>query len=222
MSVTIKNYLKQTIDEETRRKLFYNMSATMKYIHSYDYYISNFNPAEIEIKNIETLSPIQYNYISKMEEENEKLIQQNIEMLALMQVGIYTNTLEYLKASNIVYIKEHFQEFEQFLPEVDVPYLRGVIQRNSPVYYCDFVKEKNKREITKLEEATGVSSNNTKGIGIQKVKATEVGTALADKETEKLYSNLDDKQAAFTNFLILPIAMILLGGIISVIIAIFN
>ena len=207
MGMKLRDWFRQETKEEQLRKMFYNMSSTMKYIHSYDYYISSFNLSEIEINNLETLSPIQYNQLNKMSEEDDsKLINHNIFVLALMQVGAYTNNLDTLNAQ---FVKENFNEFEMFLPESDIPYLRGVIQRNSPVYYCDYIDEKNKREIEKLEAETG--GPTTLEAGRQKSKATAVGTAMADKDTAKLYSNLEDKQAAFTSFLILPLSMIWLG-----------
>lgn len=207
MGMKLRDWFRQETKEEQLRKMFYNMSSTMKYIHSYDYYISSFNLSEIEINNLETLSPIQYNQLNKMSEEDDsKIINHNIFVLALMQVGAYTNTLDTL---NSQFVKENFNEFEIFLPESDIPYLRGVIQRNSPVYYCDYIDEKNKRDIQKLEAEMG-SSTTLEG-GRQKNKATSVGAAMADKDTSKLYNVLEDKQAAFTSFLILPLSMIWLG-----------
>lgn len=215
MGIRLRDWFRQEANEEQLKKVFYNMSSTMKYIHSFDYYISNFNPSEIEINNLETLSPIQYNQLNKMNDDDDQdIINRDIFVLALMQVGVYTNTLDTLNAQ---FVKENFSEFEIFLPEDDVPYLRGVIQRNSPVYYCDFVNEKNKREIEKLEMESGVSMGEVGGMGIQKKKTTAIGTAMADKETAKLYSGLEEKQAAFTNFLILPLAMIWLGLVVLLI-----
>lgn len=213
MGMKLRDWFQQETQEEQLRKMFYNMSSTMKYIHSYDYYISSFNLSEIEINNLENLSPIQYNLLNKMNDEDDQdIIRHNIFVLALMQVGAYTNTLDTLNAQ---FVKENFSEFEIFLPESDIPYLRGVIQRDSPVYYCDFIDEKNKREIEKLEAESGTSISETGALGLQKKKATAIGTAMADKETAKLYSSLEEKQAAFTNFLILPVAMILLGVLLS-------
>lgn len=207
MGMKLRDWFRQETKEEQLRKMFYNMSSTMKYIHSYDYYISSFNLSEIEINNLENLSPIQYNQLNKMSEEDDsKLINHNIFVLALMQVGAYTNTLDTLNAQ---FVKENFNEFEIFLPESDIPYLRGVIQRNSPVYYCDYIDEKSKRDIEKLEAETG--GPTTLEGGRQKNKATSIGTAMADKETSKLYNVLEDKQAAFASFLILPLSMIWLG-----------
>lgn len=215
MGMKLRDWFQEEANEEKLKKLFYNMSSTMKYIHSYDYYIRSFNPSEIEVNNLETLSPIQYNQLSKMNEDDDQdIINRDIFILALMQVGVYTNTLDTLNAE---FVKENFNDFEIFLPEDDVPYLRGVIQRNSPVYYSDFVNENNKRKIQDLEKEAGVSIGNSGGMGIQKTKSTQVGTAMADKETSKLYSGLEDKQGAFTSFLILPLAMIWLGLVILLI-----
>lgn len=217
MKTTLKEWLQYDSNEKELRKLFYNMSTTMKYIHSYDYYITNFNLRNIEIINKEKLSPIQYNYINKMPSyDNGEKIDENIYNLVFMQIGLYTNTLDNLKPQ---FLKENFSLFEQFLPEDDIPYFKGVILRRTPVYYCDYIDEKNKRDIEKLAEESGISNNDELSKGIQKVKSTQVGIAYADKETQELYSDLSEhQQAAFANFLIIPLLFILLGLIISIII----
>lgn len=214
MDVRVKDFLKYEAGEEKYKKLFYNMSTTMKYIHESDYYIRSFDLSEIEIKNIETLTPIQYNKIEKLEENSSNEINNNIYLLALLMIGVYSNTLENFNAQ---FVKENFNEFELFLPEDDVPYLRGVIQRNSPVYYCDYVVARNQKELEKLEKEVG--GMDTAVGGMTKSKSTAVGRAMADRETEKLYNGIlsSDRQAAFTSFLILPLTMILLGIIFSII-----
>lgn len=214
MDVRVRDFLKYEASDEQYKKLFYNMSTTMKYIHESDYYIRSFNLSEIEIKNVETLTPIQFNKLEKLEEDNQEEINKNIYILALLMVGVYSNTLDNFNAQ---FVKDNFNEFELFLPEDDVSYLRGVIQRNSPVYYCDYVVARNQRELEKLEHEVG-GMDTTVG-GITKSKSTAIGRAMADRETEKLYSGLlsSDKQAAFTSFLILPLTMILLGIIFSII-----
>lgn len=221
MKTTLREWVQYDSNEKELRKLFYNMSTTMKYIHSYDYYISSFNLRNIEILNPEKLSPIQYNYINKMPSyDNGETIEENIYNLVFMQIGIYTNTLDNLRPQ---FLKENFNLFEQFLPEEDIPYFKGVILRRSPVYYCDYVDEKNKREVEKLAEESDLS-NNDNGLvkGIQKVKSTQIGIAYADKETQELYSDLADRQqAAFASFLIIPLLLILLGLILSIVV-LFN
>lgn len=215
MGTSVKDFLQYEANDEQLSKLFYNMSVAMKYVHHYDYYIDNFDLSSITIENSDDLNPIRYQNIRKMPTKSaDELITENIFVLALLQIGVYTGTINYL---NSKFIQENFKEFENFLPSDDLPYLRGVIERRSPVYYSDYVNEKNKREIEKLESETGINSINSEGKGISKKKATEIGSAFADKETQKLYGNLDEKQAAFTTFLILPLAMILLGIVLSVI-----
>lgn len=214
MDVKVRDFLKYESSEEKYKKLFYNMSITMKYIHESGYCIRNFNLSNIEIKNIETLTPIQFNKIDQLDDNSKEEISNNIYLLALLMVGVYSNTLENFNAQ---FVKENFNEFELFLPPDDVPYLRGVIQRNSPVYYCDYVVARNQKDIEKLnQEVNGIDS--TVG-GVKKTKSTSVGRAMADRETEKLYSGLlsNDRQAAFTSFLILPLTMILLGIVLSII-----
>ena len=81
--------------------------------------------------------------------------------------------------------------------------------------FVNMKEELNKRDINKLQEET--SSSNGKNISFQKSKSTAVGRAMVDKKTKELYSSIDKPEAAFVNFLILPIAMVVLGIILSII-----
>ena len=213
MVVKLKDWVSSNTNVESMRKLNYNMSKTMKYIHKKGYCIKTFNLRQIEILNPETLSPIQYNTLIKPKSNDlERMKQDDIYNLAFMQIGIYSGMLDNL---NPKFLKENFQEFEIFLPEDDIPYYRGIITRGARVYYFDYIDEKNKRDINKLQEET--SSSNGKNISFQKSKSTAVGRAMVDKKTKELYSSIDKPEAAFVNFLILPIAMVVLGIILSII-----
>lgn len=214
MGCNVKEWLKYNSNHDDMSKLFYNMSFTMKYIHNNNYYINNFDISQIDIVDEDSLSPIMYKNIEKIATENDRdNISNNIHILALIQLGAYSNTLDYF---NPKFAEDNFNEFEIFIPENDIPYLRGAVQRKSPVYYCDFVDARNKREIEKMEkEAGGV--NSAIG-GLTKSKSTAIGRAMSDKENERLYKNrFDDNQSAFTTFLILPLTLILLGIILSIV-----
>lgn len=215
MKLNLREFYQDQSDPDKLKKLYYNMSTTMKYIHEQDYCVKSFNLNDIEILNTENLSPIRYKTVVKMPaEEEEQLTKEDIYNLAFINIGIYSNTLEHLKPQ---FLKDNFDLFAEFLPEDDVPYYKGIIERGASVYYCDYVVEKTKRQMQTLQKEVGEDEISS-GIGIQKSKKTAIGSAFADKETRDLYKGLDDsKQAAFTNFLILPVAMILLGIVLSII-----
>lgn len=213
MGVKLKDWVSSNSNIENMRKLNYNMSKTMKYIHEKGYCIKTFNLKQIEILNLETLSPIQFNTLIKPKSSDFEIMKQDdIYNLAFMQIGLYSGILDNL---NPRFLKENFKEFEIFLPEEDIPYYRGIITRGSRVYYFEYVDEKNRRDIIKLQEET--NSSNGRMASFQKSKATAVGRAMADKKTRELYSSIDKPEAAFVSFLILPIAMIVLVIILSVI-----
>ena len=76
------------------------------------------------------------------------MIKEDIFNSSLIQVGIYSKSLKYL---NPEFLKENFDDFPQFIPQGDVPYYRGVIQRGASVYFCEFALEKRKRDLEDLE-----------------------------------------------------------------------
>lgn len=213
MKMDLKEYYQYQHSTEDMQKLYYNMSTAMKYIHEHDYCIKSFNLNDIEILDTEKESPIRYKTVIKMPLDQEsQLIREDIYNIAFIQIGIYSGTFDYLKPK---FLKENFDMFAEFLPQDDVPYFRGIVERGASVYYCDFVAEKTRREVEALQKEVGEGSSTS--MGIQKKKATSIGSAFADKDTRNLYRDLDDKrQAAFVSFLILPIAMIVLGAVLSI------
>lgn len=208
----LKEYYETQPSAEDMQRLYYNMSTAMKYVHEHDYCIKSFNLSDIEVLDVEKKGPIRYKTVVKMPitEENQ-LINEDIYNIAFIQIGIYSGTLNYLKPK---FLKENFNMFAEFLPQDDIPYFRGVVERGASVYYCDFVAERTRREVETLQKEVGEGS----AMGIQKKKATSIGSAFADKDTRNLYRDLDDaKQSAFVSFLILPIAMIVLGIVLSIV-----
>lgn len=214
MRVSLKEFYQDNRNSEDMQKLYYNMSTTAKYIHDCNHCINSFNLKDIEVLDKEKLTPIQFNHIARMSPlDEEQFVREDIYHLAFMQIGIYSNTLDHLKPQ---FLKENFELFAQFLPEEDVPYFKGVIERGASVYYCDFVVERSRREIEVLKKEVG-EEETSNALGFQKSKKTAIGSAYADRETRDLYSGLDDKrQAAFTSFMILPFVMVLLGVILSI------
>lgn len=231
MEMNLREYLRYTNKEEDLQKLFYNMSKTMKYIHGYDYYISSLDASNILIKNVEKLSPIQYNNLKKVPfDDNGDLINRDIHNLAILQVASYTDLLDYVRPGDQRYeqfLKDSYDEYKSLIPENDERYIDGMINRDSVVYYSDYVDRRTELDLERLQKEVNGGKEADGGFahGIQKVKSTSGGSAYADadKETKDLYSNImENRQAAFTNFLILPITMILLGIISSLIIFFFS
>lgn len=215
MKVSLKEYYQDPHSFEEMQRLYYNMSTTVKYLHGQEHCVKSFNLSDIEILDSENLSPIRYETVKIPMEQEEQITKEDIYNLAFIQIGIYSNTLDYLKPQ---FLKENFHLFAEFLPEDDVPYFKGIIERGASVYYCDYVIEKTRRQMESLQKEVGEDQTSSNVNGIQKSKKTMIGSAFADKETRELYSGLDDKrQAAFTNFLILPFVMVVLGIVLSII-----
>ncbi len=223
MGLNLKEWLETNHEIESRQKLFYNMSRTMNYIHDRDYYIKSFNLKEIEILNPEKLSPIRYDTVVRMPKEyKEQIIREDIYNLAFIQISAFAN----IKIENLkpIYLKENFSEFQKYLPQMDVPYLQGIIERGAGIYYYEYIDKRNKQELERLQRETDSEINNSSrsisnSLGIQRTKTTAVGKSMVDSDTKKLYGDLvDTKQAAFVSFLIFPVSLILLGIILVMVV----
>ena len=104
-SVSLYEWFNTHYGEEERRNLFLNLDRAIKYLHDlYD------DPSYIYIKKIMKL-PDDY-------EERRKLVQEDIFNSSFIQIGLYSNTLKYLKKD---FLLDNFDSFTQFIPADDVP-----------------------------------------------------------------------------------------------------
>ena len=149
--------------------------------------------------------------------ERSEMIKTDIFNSSLIQIGIYTNTLKSLTPS---FLKENFDEIARFLPEGDVPYYRGVVQRGASVYFSEFALEKMNRDLKQLEQQI----NESKG-GNSFANSNEDNKMFDnlsnDKINDSIYKMLNSsKEAAFINNLLIPTVIIL--SIIFICLITFN
>jgi hypothetical protein len=183
------------------------MDLTIKYIHSEKYAVRNINLNKIilikgSVENIIYKDEDLIYVPQRTPDEKrsfEEMVKENIYSNAFIAVGTYTNTLPYLKPN---FLKENFGSFATFLPEEDVPYYKGVVEKGSLVYYSDFLKAKNEREINKLAAQTEEVSAS-KGNAKKKVSPHYKGD---NSEYTTMHANMGDemKTAAFLSFWLLP------------------
>lgn len=211
------NWVGMHHNEDAVRKVFLNMDIALKYIHDHGYCIEVFYPTEIEVLN-DNPDYIQFNHLMELSSDpvtRKQMIKEDIFNSSLVQIGIYTNTFKSLTPS---FLREHFDELSRFIPEGDVPYYRGVVQRGATVYLSEFAVEKTKRDLQQLnkqlQEETG-----------EKQEATHFDSEplTNDRINDSIYKQINGlKDVAFINYLLIPTIVILslvvigfLGWIIS-------
>ena len=206
--VNLFEWLSEHYTDDEKREVFLNMDIALKYIHNHGYCIEIFHPSRIKILNNNS------NYVkfenlvelSSDPSERSEMIKTDIFNSSLIQIGIYTNTLKNLTPD---FLRENFDEIARFLPEGDVPYYRGVVQRGASVYFCEFALEKMNRDLKQLE---------------QQINESEGGKSLANSnEDNRMFENLSNdkindsiyklingaREAAFINNLLIPTVIIL-------------
>ena len=162
-SISLAEWLSNHPSEEEIRTVFLNMDRALKYIHDHGYCIEVFYPTEIQILGNE-IDHIQFKKLlelSKDIDRRRQMIKEDIFNSSLVQIGIYSNSLKYLKPE---FVKENFDSFQQFIPSGDVPYYRGVIQRGAAVYFCEFAIEKSNRDLQDLERQLGEGGGDGKAL----------------------------------------------------------
>ena len=208
--------------EEDIRTVFINMDIALKYIHEHGYCIEVFYPSEIEILNNE-LDHIQFKKLIELSRDpaiKQQMIKEDLFNSALMQIGLYfysdglglsINTILHNLKPEI--LKENFDAYSQVIPEGDTPYYRGIILRGATVYLCEFVQEKNNRELQELEKQLAPDDQkNFEPAQIKKVPSN-------NKVNDNIYRQINGlRDAAFISVLTIPTVII----IVMIIIMIFS
>ena len=204
-SVTLLEWVNKHHSDEEMRSVFLNMDRALKYIHDHGYCIDVFYPTEINVLNDDD-KYIQFKKLVELSKDYEiakEMKREDIYRSSIIQIGLYTNSLYHL---NPDVLKEQFDSFAQFVPNDDVPYYRGVIQRGASVYLCEYALEKSKRD---LEDLKGQ-------LGEEGAKITPINEPNEDEITNKKVNDLIYRQingirdAAFLNIAIIPIIVLVL------------
>jgi len=223
--VLLSDWLSEYHSEEELREVFLYMNKALKYIHEHNYCIEVFYPTCIQLLD-DRADCIRFQRLVELPSDNSakrEMINEDIFNSALLQIGIYSNSLRYLKPE---FLKENFDSFVQFIPSGDVPYYRGVIQRGASVYFNEFAIEKGNRDLAELEKQL----EGTDSVGGNKplVKASPNRIDVDSdnsKINDQIYPQINGlNDSAFVNVLLIPaiiisvfailIAVCLMAGVI--------
>ncbi len=220
-SISLLDWSHTHPDMEELRDVFLNMDRALRYIHEHKYCIQDFRPDKIEILNNE-VDHIQFKKIMELSSDPitaRQMIQEDIFLSALVQIALYLH-IDDLDHINIDFLKESFDEVAKLLPEGDVPYYRGVIQRGAGVYYSEYAFERRKQELEELESELGEESQG------MVVPFKESKSQLTNsKVNDMIYKQINGlKEAAFVNLLLIPtiiLTVLFLVGLFSWIFSLF-
>ena len=135
-----------------------------------------------------------------------EMIKEDIFNSSLLQIGIYTNSLKYLKPE---FLRENFDSFAQFIPSGDVPYYRGVVQRGAAVYLSEFAEEKANRDLMDLEKQLDEGGNSTNKTLVKASDKRIDVDSVNSKINDQIYKQINGmNEAAFVNSLLIPAIVI--------------
>lgn len=216
--VTLKDWLRQSHTTEEYQSLFLVMDMTMHYIHNKGYGIltkrGRDGYPELDTNKVRIMTGgnlrVLFSDIDVVDPNYQKqLVRDNIYSNAYTAIKAYSNFNEEL---NHKFLKDNFKEFELFLPEEDIPYYRGIIERDASVYYAEYVQKRLEKEI---EKEGGALAGQARGNSLS--KSTEIGRAIASQ-----YSQLDNNNvAAFVHLYIFPAIIVSLSLLIPLIAWVF-
>lgn len=218
--MTLSEWLQKYHMQEDLQNLFVNMDIAMKYIHDQGFYIESFALDRIKLLN-DSIRLIRFEILAPFPNDitqQKELVRNNIFLSAVLQIGVYANCIQYFNTDTMQFLKENFNQFSMFLPQEDVPYYKGVIERGASVYYSAFVGERKKRELKELDKQLsgvdgGVNSSGkvlVKSNGLAELSAEDL-IPHNEKENGVIYKDLSKKEAAFARALIYPIMILIFG-----------
>ena len=218
-SVTLSEWVSTHHSEDEMRSIFLNMDRALKYIHEHGYCIDVFYPTEINVLNNDD-NYVQFKKLVELSKEYDiarEMIKEDIFRSSLIQIGMYSNSLNHI---NPDFVRENFDSFAQFIPQDDVPYYRGVVQRGASVYYCEYSVERRKKDLEDLERQLGDVSDADK-------KAIETAPSEAlmtnKKVNDMIYRQINGmSEAAFTNIALIPIVILMIVSIVMSIMLLIN
>lgn len=213
-NITLNNWFNERHSADEKRELFLCLDSAMKYVHEKGYCVKTFNPNEIELIN-KSINLIKFNTLLIMPDDEimkSKLKKEDIFNSSVLQVGLYSGSLKYLKPE---YLKENFDDFVSFLPEIDVGYYRGVVQNDAAVYFNEFEAERERREQLSL-------SNQVNDSKINAGENSIFNHNMNEKNNKQIYRGLKDKNAAFLNLLIYPIIFSIITILTTLIVLLFR
>lgn len=215
-SITLQEWLSKYHLQDELHSLFVNMDLAMKYIHDQGYYITSFALDTIELLN-DTINQVKFDSVAEMPldfSQQKNLVHDNIFLSTVLQIGVYANCLQYFTPAAIEYLKHNFDEFSIFLPEEDVPYYRGIVERGASVYLSAYVGERKKQDLTSLEKQFADDGGKSSGKSLVKKNGNYTAEDLVPQnkqENEWIYAYLSKKDAAFARAMIYPILVLVLG-----------
>ena len=206
--VTLFDWVREHYSDEEKREVFLNMDIALKYIHDHGYCIAQFYPSKIEILDNQP-DHVQFDEITELSDnmsEKSEMIKEDIFNSSLIQIGIYTNTLKHLTP---VFFILFFDEIARFLPEGDVPYYRGVVQRGASVYFSEFALEKMNRDLIQLEQQISESE----GYKLKEIDYNgnrKVDNLSNDRINDAIYKQISGyREAAFISGMLVPTLIVL-------------
>lgn len=214
-SMSLDSWINSYRDEEEMREIFLNMDRAMKYLHDRGYCVKSFDPRNIQILN-NSVDQIKLDVLPLPDDyaEKKKYIKEDIYNSSFIQIGLYSKCLPYLKRD---FLKSNFDRFCEFLPEGDVPYYRGVIDRGASVYFCEYALEKANRDLATLESELAEEGMSL-GINKNKGKPGLGEVYVNDRINDGIYKQLSSKRdAAFVTALLFPTALLVLGVVLALI-----
>ena len=214
--MTLSEWVSLHPSEDELDEVFLNMDVAIKYLNDRGYCVEIFHPSKIYVLD-DMPDHIKFSAIPLPDDyaTSESMIKEDIFNSALVQIGIYTKTLNNLTPD---FLRDNFDEISQFIPAANVPYYRGVVQRNAKVYLSEFAAERSKRDLESLEEQLGTEED-------KRIDTSNFTPVSNDAINDNIYKSLNrTKEAAFANYLIIP-TLILLSlfviGLIGWIISLF-
>lgn len=214
--INLNDWFLDERNDEAKRELFVGVSDAQKSLNDIGYGIGSFNFNDIYLEDGDSRKA-QFGIVNPLPEdieEKRKVVSNEIFILALMQIGIYSDCLNNITSNSV---RDNFDLFSPFLPAEDIPYFKSVVadhfdNKSRCVYFCDYARELYKR--TPNNENTDSEQTNSDSKVLSKRNGNKLVEVLDEFKPKDINGN---KNAAYINFIIIPLGVIIAGIALTII-----
>lgn len=209
-TITLRQWLDTKPDMETEREMYLYGDMALNYLNDNGISVESFDPEDILLVDGD-IKKVKFEQLSLNSDYNK--LKDNLFNYAKFGIRMYLDYFDYLDDG---FLRSKFDEFVFGLPQDDVNYFKGVIQRGSFVYFNEFDFELSKKKLKELsaEEEIDLSSlskpnNNANNILVYGENPKEMVGASRSK--------VRTRDAAFVEFMYYPVMVSLVLGVILLI-----
>lgn len=213
-TITLRQWLDMMPDMEQKREMYLYGDMALNYLNDKGVIVESFDPADITLIDSD-IKKIKFEKLYPSDDYN--MLKDDLFGYAKLGIRMYLDYYDYLDDK---FLKSKFNEFEFGLPQDDVNYFKGVIQRGSFVYFNEFDFELRKKKLKELDSEAD-PNDDINITDFKKPNNDNINSVIYDNTIDEITgfgrTRIKSRDAAFVEFMYYPVMVSLVVGVILLI-----